>query len=156
MHYRTGFQYLTALSLLLFFWGAQAHENDLGGLYSAKVIDSVDWDKAERISILFDDNNYEPDNLSLTKGKAYIFEMKNIGGRSHDFVHLEFFHNISIKQLKAKFGRVITHHIHSLFLKTGETIELYFIPQNSGEFEFFCSIEGHRADGMEGYITVID
>lgn len=133
-----------------------AHSIDLNGLYSPKDLDKVDWGKAETITILFEDNNYEPDEISLKKGKAYIFEMKNIGDRSHDFVELNLFHNISVKQISSAFGRINTHHLHSLFLKKGQTLSLYFVPHDSGEFEFFCSIKGHRDDGMEGFINIVD
>ena len=87
---------------------------------------------------------------------AYIFEMKNVGDRSHDFVDLNLFHNISVKKISSAFGRINTHHLHSLYLKKGQNLSLYFVPHDSGEFEFFCSIKGHRDDGMEGFINIVD
>lgn len=156
MTLRTGFQIFATLIACLSSSGINAHDMDLDGRYSPGKLDLVDWEQVKKITILFDDNNYVPEDLKLTKGQPYIFEMKNIGGRSHDFVHLEFFHNISIKQVSSQFGRINTHHIHSLYLRSGENIELHFVPNNSGEFEFFCSIEGHREDGMEGFINIVD
>ena len=133
---------------------AFSHTNDLKGIYSPKQMNHIDWDKAEKVTILFEDNNFEPDELTIKKGKPYIFKMVNVGDRSHDFVDLNLFHNIIVKRLQSDFGRINTHHIHSFYLKPGSSVSVYFVPHKSGEFDFFCSISGHREDGMEGIIYI--
>ena len=156
MRNRTVIQHIILLTLILLSSNLIAHDADLNGLYSPKNLKAVDWAKAEKITILFEDNNYEPDELSLIKGKPYIFDMQNVGERSHDFVDLLWFHNISVKQISSEFGRINTHHIHSLFLKKGHNMQVYFIPHDTGDFEFFCSLKGHREDGMEGFISIVE
>ncbi len=39
--------------------------------------------------------------------------------------------------------------------EAGEIVNLEFTPTESGTYVFYCTVEGHRAAGMEGTITVV-
>lgn len=114
----------------------------------------VDWTKAEKINIEFDDDIYAPDELNLKKGVPYVFVMRNIGNRGHDFVDLKFFHNITTNRIHSEFGRINTHHVHSIYLSPGKTVSVELTINEAGVYDFFCSLPGHREEGMEGNITV--
>ncbi|MDP3767887.1 MAG: multicopper oxidase domain-containing protein, partial [Dehalococcoidia bacterium] len=38
----------------------------------------------------------------------------------------------------------------------GGTAVLEFTPTETGDFVFYCTVEGHRESGMEGTITVVE
>ncbi|WP_160847442.1 plastocyanin/azurin family copper-binding protein [Pontibacillus yanchengensis] len=40
--------------------------------------------------------------------------------------------------------------------KSGQTVRIKFIPKEVGEYEFFCSVEGHKEAGMVGTFKVVE
>ena len=92
-------QSLLLITLLLSGTNLQADDIEFRSSYSPEILQGIDWGKAEKITILFEDNNYAPDDVSLIEGKPYIFEMKNVGERAHDFVDLKFFHDIIVERI---------------------------------------------------------
>ena len=45
-------------------------------------------------------------------------------------------------------------NVKSEIIKSGETGEVEFTPDTIGEFEFYCSVGQHRANGMVGTLIV--
>ncbi len=115
----------------------------------------IDWKEAETIIILLDDNVFQPDEVTLKKGKPYKLVLDNISDEAtHDLVDLNFFHGIVLKELTIGGTTVNTPHIHNLKMRPNSKMAMYLVPIKTGEYEVFCSIPGHRDDGMEGYITI--
>lgn len=117
---------------------------------------SIDWSKAEVLPILLEDNLFTPDDVVLTAGKPYKLVLTNVSDRhKHDLVDLAFFHSVVFKKLIIGGIEIDTPHAHSLMLEPNTSASLYLVPIKSGEYEVYCSVEGHRDDGMEGYFTIL-
>lgn len=77
---------------------------------------------------------FKPDEIRVKLGETVKIKFTNAGGM-HDFVIDEF--NVKTKLLSS--GK-------------SETIE--FTADKLGEFEFYCSVVGHRQSGMFGKVIV--
>lgn len=75
-----------------------------------------------------------PDSLTVKKGDTVKITFKNTQG-IHDFTLDEF--DVKTKQLQA-----------------GEEEVVQFVADKVGTYEFYCSVGNHRAQGMEGTLTV--
>ncbi|MBI2578862.1 MAG: cupredoxin domain-containing protein [Candidatus Aenigmarchaeota archaeon] len=78
---------------------------------------------------------FQPNAIEVKKGETVRLTFINAGTVEHDFVIDEL--NVRTKRLQPR---------------TLETIE--FVADKSGAFSFYCSVEGHRQQGMEGSITI--
>jgi uncharacterized cupredoxin-like copper-binding protein len=81
---------------------------------------------------------FDPDEVSADAGSSLTINFDNVGNQLHDF---------TIDDLNGE--RV---HVE---VASGETGSVTLsIPDDAGEIEFYCSVPGHRAAGMEGVLTV--
>ena len=155
--------YLVPFSLLA---TDKSHHHDVGEFLSVEssvtisqkeahdIITAADWKHATKVDILFDDDFYEPEELVLTPGQAYILKIKNVGEKRHDISGEEFFSNIVVKQISNKGLAVSAYHIEAIHVLAEEEVEVWLVPKNVGEFPFICTLPGHMHDGMEGMLTV--
>lgn len=77
---------------------------------------------------------FAPAQLTVTKGDTVHIIFKNTGGM-HDWV---------IDEFNARTPRI----------QSGETAEVQFVADRTGQFEYYCSVGTHRAMGMKGTLTV--
>ena len=116
---------------------------------------NIDWQQAKTLSILLEDNLFTPDDVVLTAGKPYKLVLTNVSDlHKHDLVDLAFFHSVVFQKLIIGGIEIDTPHAHSLMLEPNTSASLYLVPIKSGEYAVYCSVEGHRDDGMEGYFTI--
>lgn len=87
---------------------------------------------------------YEPKTITLALGEPVRIELSNEG---------RMVHNLQIDDLDAT---AIESQNDELFVEAddGESGLLVFTPSETGEFEFHCTISGHRRQGMEGTLVV--
>ncbi len=78
---------------------------------------------------------FAPVTLTLKKGEAVRLVFKNTGKMTHDFV---------IDELS----------VRTKVINGGEEDVAEFTPEQTGTFEYYCSIGEHRANGMVGTLTV--
>lgn len=80
---------------------------------------------------------FEPVALEVRAGQPVEFELTNMDGQEHTFVVSE----LAVVMLAG----------------AGQTVrtEVAIGRRNTGLFEYFCSIGGHREAGMEGVIRVL-
>ncbi len=115
----------------------------------------IDWDQAQTVLIVLDDNIFNPDDVYLKINQPYKLILDNISSRvTHDLVDIDFFHGIVVHEITVDGTTISTPHIHSIQLSPNGKVAMYLVPIIAGEYEVFCSIPGHREDGMEGYITI--
>ncbi len=121
---------------------------------AARILEIVDWRKAEEVEIRLADHRYTPDELTFESYRPYRIRMRNVGETVHDMAGGDFFRGIVAQMVQSNTGRVVTPYIRSIYIRPGQEIELWFVPVKAGEFSFFCSLPGHREDGMEGLVTI--
>jgi len=85
-------------------------------------------------NFLFLMDGMENPTLRVKKGEKVRVEFMSESGL-HDFV---------VDELNAKTDRV----------RDGETTAIEFTPEQTGEFEYYCGVGQHRANGMKGKIIV--
>lgn len=79
--------------------------------------------------------SFSPAKLSVNKGDRVKLVFKNTGKMQHDFVIDEF--SVATKVIAGG---------------AEDTVE--FTPTDSGNFEFYCSVGNHKAQGMKGTLEV--
>jgi uncharacterized cupredoxin-like copper-binding protein len=79
----------------------------------------------------------DPSNLTLDKAGTYIFEAKNIGTLTHAL-------EIEGNGVEAETSQ----------LDAGSSGKVKVELKKPGTYEMYCPVDGHRAEGMEGKITV--
>lgn len=77
---------------------------------------------------------FDPAALDLASGSTTTVELVNMGTVEHDF---------TIDELDVK-----------ILATVGETVTGTVGPVESGTYEFYCSVPGHREAGMAGELTV--
>ncbi len=95
---------------------------------------------------------FAPEAIVLIQGEEVRIDFENQG---------EVIHNFRIEELGAEGVESESTGSQSadegeLFVgaNAGDTGTLIFIPSESGTFDFYCTIRGHRSLGMEGTLTV--
>ena len=109
------------------------------------------------ITVEATDFTYDPVSITVPAGQPVTLMLKNMGKVEHDFV----IDNINVANVEASDSGPAEHHqmdqpeydLH-FFAKVGETAVLQFTALEPGEYEIFCSIEGHKEAGMIGELIV--
>ena len=104
---------------------------------SKDPMDSKDsMDSQEYVTITVEGGNFyfSPNEIRVKQGEKVKIVFKNVQG-THDFVLDEF-------------------DVKTSIISTGESEEVMFVADRSGEYEFYCSVGSHREMGMVGTIIV--
>ena len=95
---------------------------------------------------------YEPETIVLQRGEEVRIVLDNDG---------EILHNLKIDGLAAELIESrstgpLTGDEDQLFVGAddGQQGTLVFVPQQSGEFTYYCTLDRHRQLGMEGTVIV--
>jgi len=115
---------------------------------------SVDWSKAQTVSVRMDEYDYVPSSLSFEAGKPYRLHIENSGGKSHTFSPPPFFKSIAARQLTTKEGTVQAPFIQELVVAPGQATDLEFVALTPGKFPLVCNEPLHEVFGMTGTIQV--
>jgi uncharacterized cupredoxin-like copper-binding protein len=118
------------------------------------TLDSVDWSNPTVVELDLDDHTFSPSEITLPLNKPAILRLKNIGKVKHDMVGGSFFQAVLIKTIMTGSGRINTPYVKAIVVSARQETEIWLLPVKVGEFSFYCSIEGHRDDGMEGKVTI--
>jgi uncharacterized cupredoxin-like copper-binding protein len=146
------------LALTLVSPAVLAAEDEEQVLKQHPALANVKWDAAKEIVVDLDDDNYEPSEIVLKRDLPYRLRLKNIGVKAHDMVGGSFFEEkaIALKMINTRVGRVTADHINSVYIKSKNEAEIWFVALRTGHFSFYCSIPGHREAGMEGVVKIVD
>ena len=78
---------------------------------------------------------FKPDEIRVKKGDTVKIILNSVDGVAQKFTIDEF-------------------NITSQTISAGQTIQVEFIPEKTGSFEFYCNIGNHRQMGMKGTLIV--
>ena len=92
--------------------------------------------EGEKIVLTARDFEFDPSTVTIDAPGTYTFELKNEGGTIHAL------------EIEGNGAEEETPEIGP-----GEEAEVT-IDLSAGEYELYCPVDGHRAQGMEGTITV--
>lgn len=134
---------------------AAAEEEPAVRMHPALV--GIDWATAAEIDVALKDHSYEPDDIRLEVGRPYKLVLRNVGAVAHDMVGGSLFDEkvIALRMVNSNAGRVIADYVNSVYVRSKNNIELWLVPLAPGEYSFFCSLPGHRDDGMEGVVRIV-
>jgi uncharacterized cupredoxin-like copper-binding protein len=121
------------------------------------AVAAADWEALTEVVVALGDHHYEPNEISLKVGRPYKLTLENVGAASHDMVGGSFFEEnvIALRMVNSRSGRVMADHINSVYVRPRNTIELWLVPLVAGTYSFYCSLPGHRDDGMEGAVRIV-
>ncbi len=120
----------------------------------AEIVKAADWKTMETITINLLEYEYEG-NLNLKQGQPYKFELKTLGEKKHYFTAPEFFKNIATRKAQVNDqAEIKAEYFNAIEVLPGGQLDLYFVAQNAGEYEVYCTIDDHRKEGMEGIISI--
>ncbi|HEY8414830.1 MAG TPA: plastocyanin/azurin family copper-binding protein [Thermaerobacter sp.] len=102
------------------------------------------------IVIVGTDMKFEPAEITVKKGEPVTFVFENKGYQEHDFTVDDMQVDI---QSPGHTGENPDHAVY-LHASPGQRDQATLVPTQEGEFEFYCSIPGHRAAGMSGRLVV--
>lgn len=105
-----------------------------GGGDSPSSAAATDSPAAADVTVTAKEFSFDPDALDLTAGKDATVELVNGGAVEHD---------LTIDDLDVR-----------IYAAVGEKASATIPDLESGTYEFYCSIPGHREAGMVGEITV--
>ncbi len=88
-----------------------------------------------QITVYGSEFEFQPNSIQVKKGETVRLTFINAGTVEHDLVIDEL--NVRTQRLQPR---------------ASETIE--FIADKTGTFSFYCSVEGHRQQGMEGKLAI--
>jgi len=136
---------------------ASAHDTDSEGIRPHTALAGIDWADATEIEIALQDHHYEPEQISLKRGQPYRLVLRNVGAVAHDMVGGSLLNEsvIALRMINSSAGRVLADYVNSVYVRSKNSIELWLVPLKEGEYSFYCSLPGHRDDGMEGVVRII-
>ncbi len=95
---------------------------------------------------------YEPETIVLQRGEEVRIVLDNDGAILHnlriDGLEAELIESRSTGPLSGGDGQLFVG------AERGQQGTLIFVPQQSGEFTYYCTLEQHRQLGMEGTVIV--
>ncbi len=125
----------------------------LGGMVIGSASTGLASDSIPPTDVIIDvkTRQFQPDIISLQRGKPIRFVLRNKDAELHAFVPIGLFHdtahNVSGNGAP-QFGK--KGLLRVLLPSTGQT-EIMFTPEKAGNYPFFCDLPGHI---MRGTIVV--
>jgi len=103
---------------------------------------------------------FKPDHLDLETGKAYKLVLKNTDKikhemEAHELVEKIFTRKVEVVDQNDNMIAEIKGNVTEIEVGPGGTVEWFFVPVQTGKnLEMDCAIEGHKAAGMFGTVTI--
>ena len=83
-----------------------------------------------------------------------VIELVNNGKVKHEYTADKFFPTMAFRKAEDASGEYKAPMLKEAEVKAGQKLALFLIPTQVGTFDIVCQIEGHKAAGMFGTITV--
>ncbi|GAB4160460.1 MAG: hypothetical protein Fur0021_32490 [Candidatus Promineifilaceae bacterium] len=113
---------------------------------------------ALELTLTATDIAYDVNRLEVKAGQTVKLTLHNAGALEHDFSIMEMPHTgevVAEEMEDAAHGHEMTldPEVH-VAAPIGDSRRLEFTPSKPGEYEFFCTVEGHKEAGMTGVLVV--
>jgi len=111
---------------------------------------------ARSLPVTMQDIAFEPDSIVLQRGERVELQLANQGSMEHDFTVDDMPVDDVEVSGSSESGAHSEHEGPALHVAVGagSTGTIDFRASDSGRYEFYCTVEGHRVAGMAGTITV--
>lgn len=111
------------------------------------------------ITLKMMDFTYNPTSVTIPAGQSVAITLENQGLVEHDFVIEKIEASVQTMQDSGSESHPMHEQeeefdIHTS-AQTGETIVLELTVSEPGDYQFFCSVEGHKEAGMIGKLIVV-
>lgn len=100
-----------------------------------EIEEDVSEESAFEVTIKMSEYVISPSVISIDANEDTTFILKNLGFTTHNFV---------VDELS----------IYSGIIPPGESKTITFMAEEPGEYDFYCSVDNHRGNGMEGVLIV--
>jgi len=112
----------------------------------------------EELSLTATDLAYDKNHLEVTAGQTVKVTLHNAGVLEHDFSIMEIPHNgeVNAEGMHDETGgheMSVDPEVH-VAAPIGESLSVEFTPTAPGEYEYFCTVAGHKEGGMVGTLVV--
>ena len=111
------------------------------------------------LSLLATDIAYDQDRLEVMAGQPVTIMLNNEGVLEHDFSIMEIPHMGEVmEEMEEEMGHdmsamAMDPEVH-VAAPIGGRSSVEFTPSTPGEYEFFCTVAGHKEAGMKGTLVV--
>lgn len=115
------------------------------------------------LSLTATDLAFSADQMEVTAGQLVKITLTNEGALEHDFSIMAMPHTGEIHvESNEMGGETMGHDMSSMdeqpeihmAAAAGGSSTIEFTPSTAGEYEFFCTIAGHKEAGMRGMLVV--
>ncbi|WP_157842761.1 MULTISPECIES: cupredoxin domain-containing protein [Bacillus] len=118
--------------------------------------------EAKTIEIITSNNKYSPTKLVLTKAETIEIKLINSDDVEHDFEISNFPHKKEFENTElnhnhnshAHHSQVNNNEFFHLHVQPNSTSNVTLTPLEKGNYEFYCTIPGHKEAGMVGILVV--
>ena len=112
---------------------------------------------AVELSLTATDIAYDMNHLEVVAGQTIKLTLHNTGALEHDFSIMEIPHagEVVAEEIEhaSEHEMTMDPEVH-VAPPMGSSGSIEFTPSTPGEYEFFCTVEGHREAGMVGTLVV--
>jgi uncharacterized cupredoxin-like copper-binding protein len=117
-------------------------------------------DNGREVSIAARDIEYGTERLEVMAGEPVVVTLANEGALEHDFsiVHIPLSGEAMSAEEEEMEGHDMTMDEDELDVHVSagpnDTATVTFTPSEPGEYEYFCTVAGHKESGMVGTLVV--
>ena len=108
---------------------------------------SIDWSKAELITVRMEEYRFVPDHLTLRRGTPYRLRFVNAGKEIHEFTAPDFF-----KAAVLRNPDVLAPYGNEVLVQPGEEKDAFLLVEDAGLFTPTCA--DHDWAGMKATVMV--
>lgn len=131
------------------------------GLLAACSSAETDAVPMAEFTLTVTDIAYDVNQLEVVAGQPVRVTLRNNGVLEHDFSIMEMPHTGEVMAEEAE-GGMAGHDMSDMSMNPeihvaspmGESLSVEFTPNTPGEYEFFCTVAGHKEAGMVGTLIV--
>ena len=113
------------------------------------------------VTLIATDIAYDQTRIEATSGTPIKITLQNEGLLEHDFSIMEIPHTGEVAATEGTAGEgghemeamTVDPEVH-VAAAPANSGSVEFTPSTPGEYEYFCTVEGHKAAGMAGTLTV--